>query len=112
NTIGLSVLERTRESALLRALGLRRGQLRLTLALEALLLALLGGIVGIGLGLIYGWAGAAATFGEIGQELVLSVPWGVVGLVLVVAIAAGARASVLPARRAARTRPVAALAEE
>ncbi len=112
NTIGLSVLERTRESALLRALGLRRGQLRLTLALEAMLLALIGGAVGVALGLVYGWAGAAATFGEIGQELVLSVPWGMVVLLLVAAVAAGALSSVLPARRAVRTQPVEALAEE
>ncbi len=112
NTIGLSVAERTRESALLRALGLRRGQLRLTLALEALLLALIGAAVGVVLGLIYGWAGAAATFREIGRTLVLTVPWGVVALVLVVAVAAGVLASVLPARRAVRAAPVQALAQE
>ncbi len=112
NTIGLSVLERTRESALLRALGLRRGQLRLTLAIEALLLALVGGLVGVALGLVYGWAGAASTFGDIDQELVFRVPWGTVGLVLLLAIAAGVLASVLPARRAARATPVAALVEE
>ena len=112
NTIGLSVVERTRESALLRALGLRRGQLRLTLALEALLLALIGAVVGIALGLVYGWAGAASTFNEIGRTLVFRVPWGTVGLVLVVAVAAGVLASVLPARRAARATPVEALAQE
>ncbi len=112
NTIGLSVIERTRESALLRALGLRRGQLRLTLAVEALLLALIGAVVGIVLGLLYGWAGAAATFGEIGRTLVLAVPWGVVALVLLIAVVAGALASVLPARRAVRATPVEALAEE
>jgi putative ABC transport system permease protein len=112
NTIGLSVVERTRESALLRALGLRRGQLRTTLALEALLLALIGAVVGIVLGLIYGWAGAAATFNEIGRVLVFSVPWGSVGLVLLVAVAAGVLASALPARRAARATPVEGLAEE
>jgi putative ABC transport system permease protein len=112
NTIGLSVVERTRESALLRALGLRRGQLRLTLALEALLLALIGAVVGIVLGLVYGWAGAAATFNQIGRTLVFAVPWGSVAVVLLVAVVAGVLASALPARRAARATPVEALAVE
>lgn len=112
NTIGLSVAERTRESALLRALGLRRGQLRLMLGIEATLLASVGAVVGLVLGLIYGWAGAATTFDAIGRELVLAVPWGRVALVLLVAVAAGALASVLPARRAVRTAPVEALAED
>jgi putative ABC transport system permease protein len=111
-TIGLSVVERTRESALLRALGLRRGQLRLSLAVEALLLAVLGAGVGIVLGVGYGWSGAAASFTMVGHELVLTVPWGSVGVVLLVAVAAGVLASVLPGRRAARAHPVAALAEE
>jgi len=112
NTLGLAVAERTRESALLRALGLRRGQLRLMLALEATLLATVGAAVGLLLGLGYGWAGAAATFTEIGRTLVLSVPWGRVAVVLAIAVAAGALASVLPARRAARIAPAEALAEE
>jgi putative ABC transport system permease protein len=112
NTLGLAVAERSRESALLRALGLRRGQLRLMLAMEATLLAAVGAVVGLVLGLVYGWAGAAATFGEIGRTLVLSVPWGRVGVVLVLAVGAGALASVLPARRASRIAPAVALAEQ
>lgn len=112
NTIGLSVVERTRESALLRALGLRRRQLRWMLALEATLLAAVGAAVGLVLGVVYGWAGAAATFHEIGRQLVLTVPWVRVVLVLALAVGAGALASVLPGRRAARVAPVAALADE
>ncbi|WP_111768177.1 FtsX-like permease family protein [Nakamurella deserti] len=111
NTLGLSVVERTRESALLRALGLRRGQLRLTIAIEAALLAAVGAVVGIAFGIGYGAVGAAATFAEIGEELVVAVPYGQVALVLVLAMAAGVIASVLPARRAAQATPTAALAE-
>ncbi|MEP6981679.1 MAG: ABC transporter permease, partial [Nakamurella sp.] len=68
NTLGLSVVERTRESALLRALGLRRGQLRLSIAVEAALLASVGAVVGIVLGVGYGAVGAAATFAEVGEK--------------------------------------------
>src|SRR5699024_957952 len=60
NTLGLSVLERTRESALLRALGLQRSQLRATLALEAVFLAVaavvVGAVAGIGFGYVGTWA--------------------------------------------------------
>ncbi|MEO5834733.1 MAG: FtsX-like permease family protein [Nakamurella sp.] len=111
NTLGLAVTERTRESALLRALGLRRGQLRISLAVEAALLALVGAVVGIGLGAVYGWVGAAATFGEINTPLVIAFPTGDVLLVLGLAILAAIAASVLPARRAARAPLRAVLAE-
>lgn len=111
NTLGLSVVERTRESALLRALGLRRGQLRLSIAYEAALLAAVGGLVGTVLGIGYGALGAAATFAEVGEKTVIAVPFGELALVLALALAAGVLASVLPARRAAQATPTAALAE-
>jgi putative ABC transport system permease protein len=111
NTLGLAVTERTRESALLRALGLRRGQLRISLAVEAALLAAVGALVGIGLGAVYGWVGAAATFGEIDTPLVMAFPTTDVLWVLALAVVAGVLASVLPARRAARAQPRAVLAE-
>lgn len=111
NTLGLSVVERTRESALLRALGLRRGQLRLSIAVEAALLAAVGAVVGTVLGVGYGAVGAAATFAEVGEKLVVAVPFGELAMVLGLALAAGVIASVLPARRAARATPTAALAE-
>ena len=109
NTLSLSVIERRRESATLRAIGLSRSQLRAMLAVEGLLIAGVGALLGIGLGLLYGWAGAATVFGSMGP-LRLAVPWTDLGLVLLVALAAGLLASVVPARAAARTSPVAALA--
>lgn len=111
NTLGLSVLERTRESALLRALGLQRRQLRGMVAVEALLLAAVGAIVGIALGVGYGVAGARAAVGEAGRSAVIELPWGQIGVVLALSLTAGLLASVLPARRAARVQPAAALAE-
>jgi putative ABC transport system permease protein len=111
NTLGLSVIERTRESALLRALGLHRRQLRLMLAVEAALLAAVGAAVGVLAGIGYGWIGVASAFGEAGETMVIDIPWGQLGLVLLLAILAALLASVLPARRAAKATPTQALAE-
>ncbi|QBI54627.1 ABC transporter permease [Streptomonospora litoralis] len=108
NTLALSVLERTRESAMLRALGLKRGQLRLMLSIEAALLCLIGALVGIALGVSFGWAAAAAIF----DTLVFQVPAAQIGGFIAAAVAAGLLASVLPSRRAARTSITAALASE
>ncbi|MCA2211796.1 FtsX-like permease family protein [Jidongwangia harbinensis] len=112
NTLGLSVLERTRESALLRALGLQRRQLRRMLAVEAAVLSLVGAVVGIAAGAFFGWVGTHAVSGELNFEPVrfaMSAPQ-TLG-VAVVAVVAGVAASVLPARRAVRATPVDALAE-
>ncbi len=111
NTLSLSVIERRRESATLRAIGLTRGGLRGALAIEGVLIAGVGAVLGIVLGLGYGWAGAATVLGRLGG-FVPAVPWRDLGLVLAVALGAGLLASVVPARSAARTPPVAALAEE
>ncbi|GIG29332.1 ABC transporter permease [Cellulomonas marina] len=109
NTLSLSVIERRRESATLRAIGLTRGQLRRTLAVEGVLVAGVGTLAGTVLGLLYGWAGAAAVLGPAGQVR-LGWPLRDLAIVLVVALVAGLAASVLPARSATRTPPVAALA--
>ncbi|HWV77596.1 MAG TPA: FtsX-like permease family protein [Isoptericola sp.] len=111
NTLSLSVIERRRESATLRAIGLSKGQLRGMLAVEGLLIALVGAVLGVLLGLVYGWAGAAAALGWAGSPVIV-VPWRDVLVMLVVAAVAGLVASVAPARTAVRTSPVEALASE
>lgn len=111
NTLSLSVLERRRENATLRAIGLSRAQLRGTLAVEGMLIAGVGALVGAVLGTVYGWAGARtllSTFGPVG----FAVPWRDLAVVLAIALLAGLAASVLPGRSAARTSPVEALAVE
>ena len=109
NTIALSVVERRQESGLLRALGLTRAQLRWMLLCEAVLIAGVASVLGMVLGTAYGLLGtSAALAGE--ANLKVDIPWQQLLLILVVATAAGALASVLPSRRAARTSPVAAIA--
>ncbi len=109
NTLALSVVERRQENGLLRALGLTRRQLRGLLAWEAVLVAGVAAVLGVLIGGAYGLIGAASVLGEVG-DVVLDVPWLQVGAIVVVATLAGLLASVLPARRAARTSPVAAIA--
>ncbi|WP_402377430.1 ABC transporter permease [Isoptericola rhizosphaerae] len=111
NTLSLSVIERRKESATLRAIGLSKGQLRGMLAIEGLLIAGVGAVLGIALGLVYGWSGSAAALGIMG-DVTLSVPWLDVTLVLVIALVAGLVASVAPARTALKASPVEALAAE
>ncbi|GHH67916.1 ABC transporter [Streptosporangium violaceochromogenes] len=106
NTLSLSVHERTRESALLRALGLTRPQLRRTLSVEALILGLIGALVGAALGVAFGWASART----VTDGVIFTVP--VLQILAFVAVSglAGVIAAVLPARRAARASIVDALA--
>lgn len=111
NTLGLSVLERTQETGLLRALGLTRGQVRTMLGVEALTLAGVAIVLGLGLGVAYGVAGMAAVLdGQV--PLVVSIPWLRLAVAAAVALAAGWLASVVPGARAARVSPAAALAYE
>ncbi|WP_423448296.1 ABC transporter permease [Micrococcus luteus] len=116
NTLSLSVIERTRENALLRALGLTRGGLRGAIAIEAVLIAVVAAVLGCALGVCYGWAGAQLVLADLsatagaGTAVRPAVPWLELVLVVAVAALAGLAASLLPARRAARLSPVAGLA--
>lgn len=112
NTLGLSVLERTRESALLRALGLQARSLRLMLLIEAIQVAVVGIVVGAVAGTFFGWL-AVTALGRTNQiddvRFVVDLP-ATVGMASV-AVLAAALASVLPGRRAAKAAPTEALAD-
>ena len=108
NTLSLSVLERTRESALLRAMGLSRRQLRGMLVFEALLMAVVGAVVGIGFGVLTGAAAAVGLIRQYGHGSPV-IPVGQRGLYILSAGVAGVLAALLPARRAARADIVHAL---
>lgn len=111
NTLSLSVLERTRENSLLRALGLKKRQLRSMLATEAVLIGGVAALLGLVLGVVYGLFGAYSTLAAIGQ-VSFDIPWLQLGLVLAVSIVAALLASLAPSRRAAKLSPVEGLATE
>ncbi|MGA8045169.1 MAG: FtsX-like permease family protein [Dermatophilaceae bacterium] len=100
NTLALSVAERTREIGLLRAVGTSRRQVGWMILAEAVLVAALASILGLGLGVSLG----AATVDALAQQapLAISLPAGRLALIVAVALAAGLLAGLLPARRAAR----------
>jgi putative ABC transport system permease protein len=109
NTLGLSVLERGRENALLRALGLTRRQLRATLAAEALLLSVVATVLGTVIGVAFAWVAVQALVQRAVDAAPMVLPWGQLAVVIVVAGVAGLLSALLPARRAARVTPAAGL---
>ncbi|WP_201265254.1 ABC transporter permease [Rhodococcus sp. P1Y] len=109
NTLALSVVERRREIGMLRAVGMQRPQLRRTIYLESLLIALFGAIVGLALGIAFGW-GFVRTLRDEGLGL-LTIPWGQMVAMLVGSAVVGVLAALWPAARAARTRPLEAIGE-
>ena len=103
NTLLISVLHRTREVGLLRAVGMSRAQVARTVVLEALLMACVGGLVGIALGLAGGWYPLRLfTLQMTGFFTPMVVPWGHVGAAAGLSLVIGAVAAFVPARRAAR----------
>ncbi|XVX19769.1 ABC transporter permease [Actinomycetota bacterium] len=100
NTLALSVIERTREIGLLRAVGLKRRQLSHMIRLESVAIALLGAVLGLGLGVAAGVAVQRALIDNGITEL--AIPWlGILGA-MVLAVVVGVLAAVWPARRGAR----------
>jgi len=110
NTLGLSVLERTRESALLRALGLTKGQLRFMLVVESVLMGVMGALIGVVMGGAFAWVLIEALSSP-DLQLSLAIPGGQLGVLLLAAVLAAVVAALMPARRAARTSIVAGMAE-
>lgn len=111
NTLAMSVFERSQEIGMLRAIGLDRAGVKRMVRIESLVIALFGGVLGIGLGLFFGWAAGELISGKVATyELV--VPWGRMGVFLLLAAAVGVLASLWPARRAARLRMLSAISAD
>lgn len=110
NTLGLSVMERTRELGLLRAVGLTRGQLRSMVRIESVIVATLGALLGVVLGIVFGSA-LVSRLDDQGIDT-LAVPWLQLAIFVVVAAVIGVLAAVGPARRAARLNVLDSIATE
>lgn len=110
NTLGMNLVNRGHEIAVLRTLGLTRGGMRTLITAEGMVVTMLGAILGVGFGLLLAriiTVGAAALTGF---RLEPSVPWSLVLIALVASPLVGLLAAVFPARRAARVSPARALA--
>ncbi len=110
NTLALSVIERTRELGLLRAIGLRRSQTMRMVTVEAVVISLFGALLGVAVGIGLGAAVVQALKDEGFNTLAL--PWIQMGVYLVLAGVVGVIAAVLPAIRAAGLSVLVAIAYE
>ncbi|MFE0705013.1 ABC transporter permease [Streptomyces sp. NPDC058872] len=110
NTLALSVVERTREIGLLRAIGLSRRQLRRMIRLESVVIALFGALLGLGLGM--GWGTSAQKLLALEGLGVLDIPWPTIFTVFVGSAFVGLFAALVPAFRAGRMNVLNAIASE
>jgi len=110
NTLALSVLERTRELGLLRAIGLSRMATMRMITVEAMVITVFGAVLGLAVGVGLGSAVVKGLADEGLKEIVL--PWEQMGIYLVLGAVVGVIAAILPAIRAARTNVLNAISYE
>ncbi|NKQ26747.1 ABC transporter permease [Streptomyces galbus] len=111
NTLAMSVFERSQEIGMLRAIGLERRSVKRMVRLESLVISLFGGVLGIGLGVFFGWA-AGELLGTRMATYELVLPWARMAAFLALAAAVGVLAALWPARRAARLNMLQAIKAE
>ncbi|WP_415952578.1 ABC transporter permease [Streptomyces sp. KLOTTS4A1] len=111
NTLAMSVFERRQEIGMLRAIGLDRSGIKRMVRLESVVISLFGGVLGITLGVFFGWA-----TGELLRSLLstytLVIPWTRMGIFLALAGVVGILAALWPARRAAKLNMLEAIKAE
>ncbi|KOU63056.1 ABC transporter [Streptomyces sp. MMG1533] len=111
NTLAMSVFERSQEIGMLRAIGLDRKGIKRMVRLESLVISLFGGVLGIGLGVFFGWA-AGELLGTSMATYELVLPWARMAVFLLLAATVGVLAALWPARRAGRLNMLAAIKSE
>ncbi|MFH9043235.1 ABC transporter permease [Streptomyces sp. NPDC017966] len=110
NTLALSVVERTREIGLMRAIGLSRRQLRRMIRMESVVIALFGALLGLGLGM--GWGATAQQLLALEGLKVLEIPWPTIIGVFIGSAFVGLFAALVPAFRAGRMNVLNAIATD
>jgi putative ABC transport system permease protein len=110
NTLGLSIYERIRELGLLRAVGMSRRQVKRMIRVEAVIIAVLGSLLGLAVGILFGWAMQRA-LSDSGIDR-FAIPVGQLVFWLIVGALLGVLAAVLPARRAAKLNVLEAITYE
>jgi putative ABC transport system permease protein len=110
NTLALSIFERTRELGVMRAVGMTRRQLRSTIRWESVIIALQGTVLGLLVGIFFGWALVQAQKSQ--GITVFSIPYPTLVIVIVLAGLAGVAAAILPSRRAAKLNILQAIVTE
>ncbi|MFF1704779.1 FtsX-like permease family protein [Streptomyces sp. NPDC058252] len=110
NTLALSVVERTREIGLLRAIGLARRQLRRMIRLESVVIAVFGAVLGLALGIV--WGVCVQQVLALQGMKALAIPWTTIIAVVIGSAVVGIVAALLPALRASRMNVLAAIAHE
>jgi putative ABC transport system permease protein len=110
NTLALSILERTRELGVMRAVGMTRSQLRSSIRWESVLISLQGTLLGLVVGIFFGWSMVRALRDQ--GLVAFTIPVASLAIIVVLAALAGVAAAILPARRAARLNVLRAVVTE
>ncbi|WP_158851950.1 ABC transporter permease [Saccharothrix deserti] len=110
NTLALSVIERTRELGLLRAIGMRRAQVMRMITVESVVISVFGALLGLVVGTALGVAAVQALKDQGFTDL--GIPWMQLGSYLLIAAGVGVVAAILPAIRAARLNVLQAISYE
>ncbi len=110
NTLALSIFERTRELGVMRAVGMTRRQLRGTIRWESVIIALQGTLLGLLVGVFFGWALVRAQKSQ--GITTFSVPYLTLLIMIALAGLAGVAAAILPSRRAAKLNVLRAIVTE
>jgi putative ABC transport system permease protein len=110
NTLALSIFERTRELGVMRAVGMTRSQLRSTIRWESVIVALQGTLLGLLVGVFFGWALVRSQKNS--GIPVFSIPYKTLIIMIILAGLAGVVAAILPSRRAAKLNVLRAIVTE
>jgi putative ABC transport system permease protein len=109
NTMTTSVLERTKEIGIMKAIGAKNSDIFFQFFIEAGMLGMVGGLIGVSFGLLIGFVGIQGINAFIGSQNPFEISWALVTITLVGSFLIGSVAGIAPAMKAANMNPVEAL---